>query len=178
LYKQRGFVVEWELLDNEFETLRGDLAEIGIGLNETGRDQHVPQVERFIRTVKKRTRAMYNMLPFKKMPTVMIMGMVKVFVFWLNEFPYKGGVAEELSPRSIVVGQGIDDLKHCKYEFGEYAQVHEEHDSSMTPRTTGALVLRPTGNSQSNWLSMSLTTGRVLKRTHATKLPMPSEVVE
>jgi hypothetical protein len=85
---------------------------------------------------------------------------------------------EELSPRTIVVGQSVDYSKHCKYEVGEYVQVHEEHDNSMIPRTSGALALRPTGNSQGNWLFMSLTTGRILNRTHATKLPMPNEVID
>jgi hypothetical protein len=144
IYKQRGFKVEWALMDNEFEPLRGDLAELGIGLNETGRDEHVPQVERFIRTIKERTRAAYNMLPFKKVPAVMVIEMVKASVYWLNAFPYDGGVSEELSPRAIVVGQVVDYSKHCKYELGEYVQVHEEHDNSMTPRTVGALAMRPT----------------------------------
>jgi hypothetical protein len=148
------------------------------GLNETGGDEHVPQVERYIRSTKERTRAAYNMLPFKPVPAVMVIEMVKASVFWLNAFPYQGGVSNELSPRSIVVGQSVDYSKHCKYDMGEYVEVHEEHDNRMMPRTSGALALRPTGNSQGNWLFTSLTTGRVVNRTHATKLPMPNEGID
>jgi hypothetical protein len=178
VYKQRGFRIIWALMDNEFAPLRGDLAEMGIGLNEAGRDEHVPQVERYIRTIKERTRATYNSLPFTRVPAILVIEMAKASVYWLNAFPYKKGVSKQLSPRTIVTGQTVDYMKHCKFEFGEYVQTHEEHDNSMQPRTVGALALRPTGNSQGNWFFMSLLTGRILNRTHATKLPMPADVIE
>jgi hypothetical protein len=142
IYRHRGFRVRWAVMDNEFKPTHGDLAEMGIGLNEAGRDEHVPQVERYICTVKERVRATYNMLSFKKMPPVLVIEMVKASAFWLNAVPYQRGVSDDISPRGIVTGQSIDYTKHCKYECGEYAQVHEEHDNSMAARTTGALALR------------------------------------
>ena len=178
LYQQRGFKVKWALMDNEFEPLRMDLAELGVGLNETGRDEHVPQVERYIRTIKERARATYNMLPYQQLPSTLVIETIKTAVFWLNAFPYEKGVSDRMSPRTIVTGQVVDYSKHCKYEFGEYVQVHEEHDNSMAPRTVGALALRPTGNAQGNWYFLSLSTGRILNRTNGTKLPMPGEVIE
>ena len=78
-----------------------------------------------------------------------------------------------MSPRTIITGRHVDYNKHCKYEFGQYVQVHDQHDNTMLPRTTGALALRPTGNGQGNFYFFSLTTGRVLNRVHATPLPMP-----
>ena len=57
-------------------------------------------------------------------------------------------------------------------------QTHEEHDNSMTSRTVGALVLRPTGNAQGGFYFLSLSTGRVLSRLRATGLPMPDHVVD
>ena len=72
----------------------------------------------------------------------------------------------------------MDYNKHCKYEFGQYVQVHDQHDNTMLPRTTGALALRPTGNAQGNFYFFSLTTGRVLNRVHATPLPMPDDVIK
>ncbi len=48
-------------MDGQFEPLRGDLAEIHITLNTAGHDDHVPEIERYIRgTLKERARAMYN----------------------------------------------------------------------------------------------------------------------
>ena len=79
--------------------------------------------------------------------------------FWLNFFPYPNGISNVMSPRTIVTGMSIDFDHHCKLEFGTYAQVHEEHDNSMLPRTTGAIALRPTGNIQGGHFFYSLTTG-------------------
>ena len=42
-------------MDGQFEPLRGNLAELGITLNTASNDEHVPEIERQIRTVKERT---------------------------------------------------------------------------------------------------------------------------
>ena len=55
-------------MDGEFGHLQGELADMGIALNETSRDEHVGDIERYIRTVKERMRAVYNTLPFNKVP--------------------------------------------------------------------------------------------------------------
>jgi hypothetical protein len=136
------------LMDGQFEPIRGDLADMQITLNTVLAGKHVPEIERYICTVKERVRCIYNSLPFKRMPGKMIIKMVSHSVFWLNVFPPSDGISKTLSPRTLVVGLNVDYNKHCRLEFGEYAQVHEEHDKSMVTRTTGAIALRPTGNSQ------------------------------
>jgi hypothetical protein len=179
VYKQRGFVVSLALMDGEFDTpgVREALAGQGVALNPTGRDEHVGDIERYIRTVKERMRSTYNTLPFVHMPTRLVIEMASQSVFWIHAFPKTDGVSSHMSPREIMTGQKLDYARHCKFEFGEYVQTHEQHDNSMTPRTIGALALRPTGNAQGTWYFLSLSTGRRLKRNHATKLPMPHEVV-
>jgi hypothetical protein len=111
------------------------------------------------------------------MPARMLVEMVKASVFWLNTFPSSDGVSDTMSPRLLIVGFNVDYAKHCKLEFGTYAQVHEDHDNSMATRTTGAIALRPTGNAQGGYYFMSLTTGRRLNRNHWTELPMPQDVI-
>jgi hypothetical protein len=86
LYRGRGFKVEFILMDNEFECMRGDLANLGVGLNTTAHDEHVGDIERFIRTIKERARCLYNTLPYKKMPTRMIAEMVYASVFLAELF--------------------------------------------------------------------------------------------
>jgi hypothetical protein len=81
----------------------------------------------------------------------MIVEMVYASNFWLNSFPTTGGISTTLSPRAIIVGTNIDYNKHCKLEFGQYCQTHEEHDNSMAPRTVGAIACRPTGNAQGGY---------------------------
>ena len=48
----------------------------------------------------------------------------------------------------------------------------------MNPRTVGALALRPVGNDQGSFYFLSITTGRVLNRLHATALPMPEDIID
>jgi hypothetical protein len=54
LYKRRGFFVDLCLGDNEFEGVRATLQNHGIKLNTCAPNEHVPEVERKIRTVKER----------------------------------------------------------------------------------------------------------------------------
>ena len=178
IYRRNGFNVVAALMDGEFGHLRGELADMGIALNETSWDEHVGEIERYIRTVKERMRAVYNTMPFSKIPAQLVIEMAKASVFWLNGLPPRDYFGNNLSPRTIVTGQKLDYKRHCRYQFGEYVQTHEQHDNSMDPRTVGALALRPTGNAQGSFYFMSLSTGRVLNRLRATPLPMPDEVVD
>ena len=162
LYRKAGFKVTTTLMDGEFVPLRGGLAELGLRLNETSRDEHVGDIERYIRTVKERMRAIYNSLPFQKIPTRLVIEMAKTTVFWLNAFPTAGGASQQMSPRTIVTGQQVDYKRHCRFQFGGYAQTHEEHNNSMNPRTIGAIALRPVGNGKGSFYFMSISTGRVL----------------
>jgi len=57
-------------------------------------------------------------------------------------------------------GFGVD--RHCQLEFGTYVQVHESHDNSMLPQTSGALALWPSGNAQGGYYFFSLSTGQVI----------------
>ena len=68
LYRKAGFKVTVVLMDGEFVPLHGGLAKLGIRLNETSRDEHVRDIERYICMVKERMRAIYNTLPFQKIP--------------------------------------------------------------------------------------------------------------
>ena len=177
VYKTRGFKINNLLMDGEFDTLAGDMAALGIALNTASNDEHVHDVERYIRTVKERCRAVYQMMPFTRFPARLIIEMVHYSVFWLNSFAHLNGISNTLSPRTIVTGMSVDFAKHCQIEFGAYAQVHEDHDNTMATRTTGAIALRPTGNAQGGYYFMSLTTGRRLNRYQWTPLPMPQDVI-
>jgi hypothetical protein len=141
IYNGRGFKIEQAIMDKEFEPIRGHLADMQVGLNVAGRNEHVPKIESYIRTVKKSCRAAYSTLPFSKIPAILVIEMVDAAVFWLNTFPYLRGVSKVLSPRTIITGQTISSKKHCKYSFGEYVQTHEEYDNTMASRTVNKRVL-------------------------------------
>ena len=142
LYRGKGFTIEMALMDGEFRHLRGELAGMGVTLNETSCDEHVGDIERYLRTVKERMRAIYSTLPFNKVPARLFIEMAKASVFWLNGVPPNDSSGNGLSPRTIVTGQKLDYNRHCRYQFGEYTQTHEQHDNSMNPRTVGACAQR------------------------------------
>ena len=123
-------------------------------------------------------RAIYNTMPFHKVPAHLVIEMAKTVVFWLNAFPVLGGASWDLSPRTILMGQKVDYKHHCRFQFGEYTQTHEEHNNSMNPRTVGALALRPVRSGQGSFYFLSMSTGRVLNRLHATALPMPDNIID
>jgi hypothetical protein len=178
VYVKRGFSLQIVEVDGQFEPLRGELAAMGVTLNKCSREEHVPVAERRIRTLKERCRSIFNTLPFTKLPGMLVVQMVSTCNFWLNIYPPKDGVSPYINPRELITGVKIDYNKHIRAEFGEYAQVHEEHDNSMKTRTTGAIATKPTGNAQGGHWFYSLTTGRMLDRGHWTPLPMPTDVIE
>jgi len=176
-YKARGFHLRYILADGQFEHAQKHIEQMGIILNVTSRDEHVPEIERYIRTVKERVQAIVNTLPFEQYPNRLIVETVYNAIFWLNCFPHKDGIHPTLSPRTIVTGSTIDYNKHCILQFGTYVQVHEPHNNSLMPRTTGAIALRPSGNIQGGHFFLSLTTGKRIIRNKWTVLPMPAKVI-
>ena len=180
LYHKRGFKITELRMDGEFAPLRHDLASIGINLNITAANEHVPQVERQIRVIKERVRAIRHSLPFKYLPSLLLVELTYFSTMWLNAFPPRGGVSQNVSPRGIVTGTQFDYVKHCKLPFGSYVQAHEEPDKTNTQgaRTVGAICLGPTGNLQGSYKFYNLRSGRLITRRNWTAIPMPQEVID
>ena len=178
VYTVRGFRVTIILADNQFESMRGEIAALGAIINVVSRDEHVPEIERYNRTIKERVRAEYNVLPFTFIPPALLVELVYTQVFWRNMFALRGGISKTQSPAEIVVNRKLDFNSHCKVQFGEYVQTHEEHDNSMSARTVGAIATRPTGNTQGGYYFIRLDTGRRISRKDWTTLPMPQLVID
>ena len=182
LYHSRGLSVIEINGDPEFEALRVPLATITakhgkpVNLNSSGENDHVPEIEREIRTKKERCRAAIALAPFKRMPAIMIRELVYRVEFGLNAFPPADGVSPTISPRTLITGKRVTQ-RHFNLEFGEYVQVHEKSDNTMRARTVGAIALRPTGNEEGSYYFMSLETGRRINRTHWTPLPLSENAI-
>jgi hypothetical protein len=175
VYRRRGFRVTTILADPEFEPLQATFGQVSF--NFCAQDEHVPEIERYIQTVKDRTRSGYNSLPFEHIPRLMLTRLVANAVFWLNAFPHADGVSDTLSPGYLLIGQHLDYRKHVRLEFGSYIQTHEEHTNDMLPRTIGAICFGPSGNEQGGHYFMSLMTGRQLLRDRWTDLPLPQDAI-
>ena len=118
IYARGGFQVTTALMDGAFASLHDVCNQLQVTLNTTSRDEHVGNVERYIRTIKERMRGITNTLPFKRLPRNMIIELAKAAVYWLNSIPSPMGVSLTISPRTIITGQVLDYHKHCRYEFG------------------------------------------------------------
>ena len=176
LYKTRGFRVKLAIMDGQFEPLKGRMP-TGVQLQVISADVHVGLVERYIRTIKERTRCTICVLPYKYYPFVMVQEIVANSVFWLNVFPRKSGISKTFGPRAIIIGSHIDYKRHCSMECGQYVETHESTDNSMNERTCPAIFLRTNGNEQGGAFFISLRTGQRLNRQAWTSLPMPDTVI-
>ena len=85
-YQYGGFKVVHAVMDGGFDGIEDELMKYGVMYNGTGRDEHVGEVERYIRTVKSKCRCTYNSLKFKHLPRRLVVEIVKRALFWLNAF--------------------------------------------------------------------------------------------
>jgi hypothetical protein len=106
-YTLREFTVKYVFVDIQFEGLRNRMRDI-VMINVVSQQEHVPEMERFIRVIKERTRATHAMLPFTRIPKKVLVAMLTNNVFYINAFPWPQGVLQELSPYTIVKGAILD----------------------------------------------------------------------
>ena len=167
------------MVDNEFDVLRGLIGDVD--LNVTAAAEHAPEIERCIRTIKERVRAQKCRLPFSRMPARVVIGLGSFCVFWINTYPHANSLSKNYSPRTIMTGRKLDFNKHCRAEFGSYAQVYQDttpHNSTDLPRSVSAIVLGPTGNAQGSYKFYNLDSGRQFTANQFIVIPMPQEVVD
>ena len=165
LYARAGVMVSTVLMDNEFEKLVALLPTLVT--NSTAAREHIMEIERRIRTIKERGRGIKNILPYKAPPKLILIEMISFVVMWLNAFPTKSGLSEDLSPREIVMRTKLTFDKHCRVPlFGAYVETHDHPDKTndSRPRTTPAIALGPTGNAQGTYKFYNLKTGKKIKR--------------
>jgi hypothetical protein len=151
-----------------------------VTLNTTAADENVPDIERQIRTMKERARAIRSTLPFKRLPARIIIELVHLSTLWLNAFPPSSGVSDTYIPWTIMTGTSLDYRKHCKVPFGAYVETHKENSptNTMYERTRGAICLGPSANFQGSYKFLCLRTGKNIVRKQFTELSMPDSVIK
>ncbi len=168
--------------DQEFKKIENELLLNDIELNEANAQEHVPEIERTIRTEKERIRCQVHRMPFAgQMPILMHKKLVQFVTRWLNCFPPKGGVSQTHSPRAIVTGRGIDHKKHCLIPFGSHVEATTENNptNSMSERTISGIYLGPKDVQQRGHMIMNLNTGRLIERgiKAVKEIPMTKAVI-
>mmetsp|Transcript_36183 Transcript_36183/g.51177 ORF Transcript_36183/g.51177 Transcript_36183/m.51177 type:complete len:412 (+) Transcript_36183:1053-2288(+) len=179
-YRRRGFRITTVHADNEFGPLQELINDMPAGpsMNLASAREHVPEIERRIRVVKERVRALRCSLLFNKIPALMTIHMVLHAVKMLTNFPTKAGVSATMSPRELLTDESLDYKKHLCQQFGDYCQVHEEDEprNSQTPRTQGAICMGPSGNAQGGFKFMTLRTCKKITHRAWDEIPMPDTV--
>ena len=180
-YGQRGFHITLVHGDSEFESLRSQIEALPgkPRLNVAAPGEHVPEIERRIRVIKERCRAIRASLPFEQLPTIMVIQMVLHATKMLNYFPTSVGIGNGYSPRTLMTGEVLSYKTHLALKFGDYCQVHEidEPRNSQLPRTQGAICMGPTSSIQPGFRFLNLKSGKTIVRRSWDRLPMPDTVI-
>ena len=178
-YKVKGFNVKFVFSDNELKPMKEAIHEEGnADLNLSAPNEHVPEVERNIKTIKERVRCSINDMPYEKLPKNFKRELVTTCCSMLNALPRSAGVSQVYSPREIVTGKRLDFKKHCKIAPGDYCLVHEERltTNTMQPRASRAVAIGISSNMQGAYQFLMLDTGSIVTRRSWDKLAVTDDV--
>ena len=178
-YLSKGFKIIYLLIDNEsaINMCTSDLNTKGVTVNQTAKNEHVPEIERAGRTMKERVRAIWNTLPYK-LTNDMVVRLVYYACTMINMFPKSNSIGGR-PPRELFTGIRVDFKRDCKLGYGEDVQVYADEDitNTMKPRTLGAICVGVSGNLQGTYLFLSLATWKILKRRQWVEMPIPQDVI-
>ncbi|KAG7361762.1 hypothetical protein IV203_036863 [Nitzschia inconspicua] len=143
-------------------------------------NEHVPQAERNIQTIKERVRATYHSLPFKAIPKLFIKEPMAETANKLNFFPPKNGVSEYNSPREILSHQQLDYTKNCTIPQFSYVQAYDKPEprNSQAARSLDCMYLCPVNNLQGGHVLYHFGTKGKITRRKVKVIPITASVIE
>ena len=176
-YSARGFEINVVFCDNEFdhESIRSVFPNTIFDV--CGAGEHVPVVERAIRTIKERTRCLCKSVPFNRYTNLMSVHAVLTAVRWINQFPSKGGISDQLSPSKILEGIDDPDMNIKRISFGTYALVYSGTDNRMNERSVPCIALSQSNFTGGNFF-MSLDTGKRVHGHSWKELPIDDNIIK
>jgi hypothetical protein len=153
VYRTRGFTPTNIHADGEFSTLQPDFPDVQFTI--CAAEDHVPEIERAIRTVKENIRTTIHGMPYSRLPRVLVKELAVAAIRTFNMFPHPDGVSATLSPATIVTGQPKTDYTTMRLEFGTYVQVYDGTSNDTKSRTLGAIATNPTRNASGDYSFIS-----------------------
>ena len=177
-YKSRGINIDEIMADNQFKPIADKINPTL--LNVCAPNEHVGDIENFIKIIKERSRCVHSALPYGlRWPRVMTVGLMEYLMRMLNSFPSNVGVSTTLSPATIVEGRRPIDARNISLPFGAYVQLTVENTptNSMKPRTIPAISLGPSGNTQGTYYFMNLLTGKRVHGRTWQRLPITTDII-
>ena len=178
VHNGEGYNITHLHCDLEFECLRDEISDedsTNIKMVCVPRKQHAPEIERCIKTIKERVRALWHALPHASLPKNMIEMLAHRQVKWLHVFPPKGGCSAHHSPRTLLGGAPIDYNTHCKCQFGKCVQAERigNRTNAMEARTINAIYLDAFNGSQGGFYVLNLGTGKIVAASKLHAMPLP-----
>ena len=176
-YTKRGYIISSVHGDNEY--YHEDIKEVfsDSDINICAKDEHVPGIERAVRTVKDRVRSLCHSVPYKRFTKLMTIHVVLTEVKWINVFPFKTGVSNTLSPETLLDGKEQPDLSIKRIPFGSYALIYTVTNNNMSKRSTPAIALSES-NGAGGFYFMSLYSGKRLHSNKWTELPPDEGIIQ
>jgi hypothetical protein len=181
VFAARGFHVKSMLMDGEFLPLKYDLSSIGIILNTTAANEHVPKIERQIRVIKERVRATRHTLPFKVIPLTMLIELTYSSTLWINALPPK-------ARRRFLHFKPTKHHDRYPIRLPEALQTPIRKLGTSASRAksyqhTGSLnswshLSWPNPQHPGSYKFLNFRTGKRITRRRWTQLPMPQEVID
>jgi hypothetical protein len=156
--------------DGAFDSIRHELQDepYQVALSICDADRHVEIVERQIRFLKERIRAVRLMMPYKKLPKRFTIEMVHSITKLINSLPKQNGIHTILSPREIVTGK---KFRCPTVRIGQYVQGHTGGTNSTDQeRSIDALYLGRADNGSGHSV-FKLSTKQVVSVNRVTVIP-------
>ena len=137
VYNSRDFYIQYILADGKFRHISGyKISEFKCHFNYTATGEHVPEVERGVRTIKERIRCMVNSWPYTMVPQV-FKSLMKFVIFWINAISQENSILPNICSKAIMTGQFPDFNRYCKIDFGTYVHVHNPRGTLQIPWLQG-----------------------------------------
>jgi hypothetical protein len=170
-YKGRGvFTVVSIEADGAFQSIKHELqgAPYNITLTTCDADRNVETVERQIRFLEERIRAVRLMMPYKKIPNRFTIEMVHQVTTLINSLPKNNGIHSIMSQREIVTGK---KFRCPSIRIGQYIQGHTgDTNSTDQERSIDSLYIGRADNG-SGHIVFKLSTKQVLPVNRVTPIP-------
>jgi hypothetical protein len=159
------------------------LGDLKAQLDVTAAGEHVKLIERCIRELKERCRAILSTLPYK-LPRVLMTWLIYFVVSRINLTPSTVGNTS-IAPREQLTGVRPDFNRDLRVSFGEYVETHEPDPQPISlksnvriSRTEAAVALLPLGNLDGSVMFFCLSTNNFIKRDRWTPLPMNNNCIQ
>jgi hypothetical protein len=153
------------------------LNSIGIPTEFVGAGAHCPRIERRIRWVKEKFRALEHTLPFAMNSFFVRWGMMAAARF--TNLQRTASSTSRTTPRDKFLRRRFDwKLDNRGLQFGDLLEVTVANtDNTQTPRTDTCIYLMPRDNRTGSFFAFNVNTGSPVVRDQFTSRPMPDQLI-